>query len=113
MNWQKYKFFSVYSAKYDDYDHYFWVDGEVFVNTYPIHSKMKFAKIIDGPNNLRYYEIVSIFLLEEECRNYINSVKYYNILDISDLSDKLYASSEYIKKIMNRENNLEKILNII
>ena len=105
MNWQNYKFFSVW-IHLDVYEHLFWVDGDIF--TYRRPDKNFFVRILH-PNKI---EVIQSFPLEKECNNYRDSIKYWNIISFPNNIDT-YHRAEYIKKIMNRETNLEKILNSI
>ena len=109
MNWQNYRFFTVCSG-IDIYHHFFWVDGEVFTYNYDEKSFLRFFN--KDPNNSFTYEIITFFPLENECNNYKSSIKYWNYIQ-PPLGSNYIDISEYIKKIMKRETNLDKILQSI
>lgn len=102
MNWQNYKFFSVW-IHLDVYEHLFWVDGHVFIH----NIQNSVSEVFD------MFSIPIInFPLEKEFNNYRDSFKYWNIISFPNNMDT-YNRAKYIKKIINRETNLEKILNSI
>jgi hypothetical protein len=109
MNWKKYKFFTVCSG-IDIYHHFIWVDGAIFACHYD--QKTFFIIFNKDPNNSFTYEHITFFPLEKEFNNYKNAVKYYNYIQ-PPLGSNYIDISEYIKKIMERETNLDKILQSI
>jgi hypothetical protein len=116
MNWKNYKFFSVWLYA-DKYQHFFLVDGDIF--TYREPNLNCFYKILDSSSVDLFekiehfpleFEKIEHFPLENEVNNYISSIKYWNLIQPNW---KNYSDiSRYIKMI-NRETNLEKILNSI
>ena len=109
MNWENYRFFTVW-IRHDLYNHYFWVDGEVFTYNY---DEKSFLRIFHkDPKKSFTYEHITFFPLENECNNYKSSIKYWNYIQ-PPLGSNFIDISEYIKKLMKRETNLEKILQSI
>jgi len=109
MNWQNYKFFTIHF--YDKiYHHFFWIDGYVF----SFSLENRFIEIFE--EKFKLFEIIDNFLLEKECINYMNlPIENWNIINVG-INITYSDISKYIKlyqKIMNRETNLEKILNSI
>jgi len=116
MNWQNYKFFSVWRIL-DTYQHFFLVDGNVFThNKSDINCffKIKDFTSVDLFEKIEHFplefEKIEHFPLENEVKNYISSIKYWNLIYPNS---KTYSGISRYIKIINRETNLEKILNSI
>jgi hypothetical protein len=116
MNWGNYKFFSVW-CNLTTYQHFFLVDGNVFTHSKSninCFFKIKDSSSVDLFEKIEHFplefEKIEHFPLENEVNNYISSIKYWNLIHPNS---KTYNNISRYIKIINRETNLEKILNSI